>query len=218
MPTIRVLIADDHPVYRRGLRELLEESSFEVVSEAREGAEAVDQAVRYRPDVALVDIHLPGMDGIEAARRIKERSPKTSVVIVSVADDEGHIREAIEAGVSGYVPKDEEPESLVEAIRAAAEGKGYLPPLIATRVLSALSGSGANYFWGSAKGATPLSSREFAVLRLMAQGERNREIAQALSISPRTVGNHITSIYNKLAIHDRSQAIVYAIKKGIVRI
>ncbi len=213
-----VAIADDHPVYRSGLRHLLEASSFTVVSEAGEGGEAVDQAFVHRPDVVVMDVRMPGMDGIEAARRIKEGLPGTSVVMISASDQDQGIFDAIQAGVSGYVVKDDEPESLLEAIRNAAEGKAYLPPLIAKRVLNGLSSSLNGKDWDGCKASTPLGARELAVLRLMAEGKRNREIAEELCISQRTVGNHITNIYNKLCIYDRSQAIVYAIKKGIVRI
>ncbi len=212
-----VLIADDHPVYRKGLRHLLE-PSFEVVCEAREGGEAVEKAVAKKPDVVVMDISMPGMDGIEAARQIKEQLPKTGVVVISAADDDQRIFDAIQAGASGYIVKDDEPENMVQAILNAAQGKAYLPPLIAKRVLDGMAGSLNGRDDRLSKGATPLTSRELSVLRLMAQGRRNREIANELCISERTVGNHITSIYNKLCIYDRAQAIVYAIKKGIVRV
>lgn len=213
-----VLIADDHPVFRRGLRDLLE-SSYQVVCEAREGGEAVEKALAQRPDVVIMDIGLPGMDGIEAARQIKEQLPKTGVVVISNFDDDQHLFDAIQAGVSGYVVKDDDPENMLQAIHNAAEGKAYLPPLIARRVLDGVAGSlNGREDRLSSKGSTPLTSRELSVLRLMAEGRRNREIAEQLCISERTVGNHITNIYNKLCIYDRAQAIVYAIKKGIVRV
>ncbi|SRR5581483_4815635 len=213
----RVLIADDHELFRRGLREVLTKD-FEVVGEAREGGEAVDKALSQKPDVVVIDISMPGMNGIEAAREIKAKLPKTGVVIISATDDEQNIFDAIEAGVSGYIVKDDSSQSMVEAIQHAAEGKAYLPPLIAKRVMDRVAGSmnGKKELHGN--GSTPLSSRELAVLRLMALGKRNREIANELCISERTVGNHITSIYNKLCIYDRAQAIVYAIKKGIIRV
>jgi two-component system response regulator DegU len=213
----RVMIADDHPVWRRGLRDILE-SKFEVVSEAGEGNEAISQALASRPDVVVMDISLPGMDGIAAAREIKESLPDTHVVIISATDHDREIYEAIQAGVSGFVVKDDKAEAMLEAVQNAAEGKAYLPPQIAKRVLDGVAGSMAGRKNAMSKGSIPLSSREVTVLRLVAEGRRHKEIANELCISERTVGNHIASIYNKLGIYDRSQAIVYAIKKGIVRI
>jgi DNA-binding NarL/FixJ family response regulator len=212
-----VLIADDHEVFRRGLRDLLTKN-FDVVAEAREGGEAVDKALSHKPDVVIMDISMPGMNGIEAAREIKAKLPKTGVVVISATDEDEHVFEAIEAGVSGYIVKDDTPQSMIEAIQRAVEGKAYLPPLIAKRVMDRVAGAMSGRRDLSSNGATPLSAREIGVLRLMAQGKRNREIANELCISERTVGNHITSIYNKLCIYDRAQAIVYAIKKGIIRV
>ena len=213
----RVLIADDHTVWRRGLRGILE-PTFEVVSEAGEGHEAVEKALASRPDVVVTDVSMPGMDGIAAARQIRESLPDTHVVMVSATEQDREIYESIQAGVSGYVVKDDVPEAMVEAVRNAAEGKAYLPPLIAKRVLDGVAGSLNGRKDALAKGSTPLTSRETGVLRLMAEGRRHKEIARELCISERTVGNHIASIYNKLGIFDRAQAIIYAIKKGIVRI
>ncbi len=205
----RVLIADDHAVWRRGLRDVLE-PTFEIVAEAGEGSEAVSQAIATRPDVVVMDISLPGM--------VKESLPDTGVVIISATDHDREIYEAIQAGVSGFVVKDDKPEAMVEAVRNAAEGKAYLPPHIAKRVLDGVAGSLSGRKNALNRGNVPLSSREVTVLRLVAEGRRHKEIARELCISERTVGNHIASIYNKLGIDDRSQAIVYAIKKGLVRI
>jgi DNA-binding NarL/FixJ family response regulator len=211
-----VLIADDHAVYRMGLRDLLE-PEFKVISEATEGAEAVEKAQRQKPDVVVMDINMPGMDGIEAAKQIKSICPDTGVVVVTAYDDDRRIFEAIQAGVAGYVLKDDDPQTMIAAIDNAAQGKAFLPPLIVKRVLEGVAGAmGRNE--PTERTITPLSNRELDVLRLMAEGKRNREIAKDLCISERTVGNHITNIYNKLGIYDRSQAVVYAIKKGIVRI
>ena len=213
----RVLIADDHPVWRRGLRDILE-PTFDIVSEAGEGSEAISQALATRPDVVLMDIGLPGMDGIAAAREIKGSLPDTEVVVITATDSDRDIYEAIQAGVSGFVVKDEKAEVMVEAVQSAAEGKGYLPPQIAKRVLDGFTGGGAGRKGTFARSSIALTGRELVVLRLVAEGRRHKEIASELNISERTVGNHIASIYNKLGICDRSQAIVYAIKHGIVRI
>jgi DNA-binding NarL/FixJ family response regulator len=212
-----VLIADDHAVYRMGLRDLLE-PEFKVISEATEGSEAVDKALKQNPDVVVMDINMPGMDGIAAAKQIRESCPNTGVVVVTAYDDDRRIFEAIQAGVSGYILKDDDPRTMIEAIDNAAQGRAYLPPPIVKRVLDGVAGALSTKGESADKTVTPLSSREVMVLRLMAEGKRNREIAKDLSISERTVGNHITNIYNKLSIYDRAQAVVYAIKKGIVRV
>jgi len=212
-----VLIADDHAVYRMGLRDLLE-PEFNVIGEAAEGAEAVEKAQKQQPDVVVMDINMPGLDGIAAARQIKQCCPKTGVVVITAYDDDRRIFEAIQAGVAGYVLKDDDPQTMFEAIDNAAQGKAFLPPLIIKRVLDGVAGAMGSRADSAEKSVTPLSNRELTVLRLMAEGKRNREIAKDLSISERTVGNHITNMYNKLGVYDRSQAVVYAIKKGIVRI
>jgi DNA-binding NarL/FixJ family response regulator len=217
MAKYTVLIADDHAVYRMGLRDLLE-PEFNVVSEATEGGEAIEKAQKQQPDVVVMDINMPGIDGIAAARQIKESCPNTGVVVITAYDDDRRIFEAIQAGVAGYVLKDDDPQTMIQAIDNAAQGKAFLPPLIVKRVLEGMAGALGNRPDSGERNVTPLSNRELTVLRLMAEGKRNREIASDLSISERTVGNHITNIYNKLGIYDRSQAVVYAIKKGIVRV
>jgi DNA-binding NarL/FixJ family response regulator len=212
-----VLIADDHAVYRMGLRDLLE-PEFKVISEATEGAEAVEKAQKQQPDVVVMDINMPGMDGIAAAKQIKQCCPDTGVVVITAYDDDRRIFEAIQAGVAGYVLKDDDPQTMIQAIDNAAQGKAFLPPLLIKRVMDGVAGAMGGRVDSPDKSITPLSNRELTVLRLMAEGKRNREIAKDLFISERTVGNHITNIYNKLGIYDRSQAVVYAIKKGIVRV
>jgi len=212
-----VLIADDHAVYRMGLRDLLQ-PEFNVISEATEGSEAVEKAQKQKPDVVVMDINMPGMDGIAAAKQIKECCPDTGVVVITAYDDDRRMFEAIQAGVAGYVLKDDDPQTMLQAVGSAAEGKAFLPPPIVKRVLEGMAGALAGKADTADRSITPLSAREQGVLRLMAEGKRNREIAKELFISERTVGNHITNIYNKLGIYDRSQAVVYAIKKGIVHV
>src|SRR5581483_5122827 len=176
-----VLIADDHAVYRMGLRDLLE-PEFKVVSEATEGAEAVDKATKQQPDVVVMDINMPGLDGIAAAKQIRQTCPNTGVVVVTAYDDDRRIFEAIQAGVAGYVLKDDDPQTMIQAIDTAAQGKAFLPPLIVKRVLEGVAGAMSSRGEGADKGITPLSARELTVLRLMAEGKRNREIAKDLSI------------------------------------
>ena len=213
----RVLLADDHVVWRRGLRNVLE-PTFEIIAEADNGVEAVAQAIATRPDVVVLDLRLPGMDGIAAAREILACLPDTQVVVISASDDDRNISDAIQVGVCGYVVKDDKPEAMIAAVKAAAEGRAYLPPLIAKRVLNGVASFMNGNRSAMVGGGTSLSSREISVLRLMAEGYRHKEIAKKLFISVRTVGNHVANIYNKLGIDDSSQAIVYAIKNGIVRV
>jgi DNA-binding NarL/FixJ family response regulator len=212
-----VLIADDHPVWRLGLRQLLE-PDFRVVCEVGEGGDALDQVLAQNPDVVVMDVCMPGMDGIAATRLIKQEKPKTGVVMVSTSDDDQQIFDAIQAGASAYVVKDDDMKTLLEAINSAAQGKAYLPTTIAKRVFTGIVNTLNGRDEPRERGSNGLSSRETAVLRLMGRGYRNRQIAAALFISERTVGNHITSIYNKLGISDRAHAVVFAIKRGIVRV
>ena len=205
-----VLIVDDHPVWRRGLRDVLERH-FEVVAEAGEGGEGVDQALARQPDVVIMDIYMPGMDGIAATKEIKQALPDTGVVIMSEDSDDEQVHSSIQAGVNSYLLKDAAPPVIIEAVARAAEGAAYLPPEIAKRVLQSIRSNGASTVSG-----LDLSARETSVLRLVTQGYQHKEIARELGISPRTVSNHVASIYNKLGINDRAQAIIYAIKKGIV--
>jgi DNA-binding NarL/FixJ family response regulator len=212
-----VLLVDDHAVFRLGMRELLEPEYF--VDEARDAAEAISKATRTHPAVVLMDIGLPGMDGIEAAKQIKVQCPQTNIVILTAHRDERRIIESIQAGVSAYVVKDDDPLVILDAVSTAVEGKAFLPPEVAKRVIEGVAGalsSGSDH--SAARSIAVLSSRELEVLRLMAEGNRNRDIAGTLSISERTVGNHVTNIYSKLGIFDRTQAILYAIKKGLVEL
>lgn len=189
-----VLIADDHPVWRRGLRDVLE-PIFEIIGEAGEGGEAVDKALACRPNVVVMDIFMPGMDGIAATKQIKEALPDTGVVIVSAANGDEQVGESIRAGVNGYVLKDHGAEVILEAVARAAEGQAFLPPEIAKRVLLRIRTRDA-----ATHGNLGLSGRERTVLRLVAEGQRHKAIARELGISPGTVGNHIASIYDKLGI------------------
>lgn len=219
---VRVLVADDHAVFRLGLRELLaSHEEIEVVGEAATGEEALAKARETHPDVAVLDVRMPQMNGIEATKRLKEEMPALGVVVMSAVDTDAEIFEAIEAGANGYILKDEDPHTLLDAIDSASHGGAYLPPSIARRVMqrvvesrSPSAGSGR----GSRPAAATLTERETTILRLLAQGKRNRETAQLLGISERTVGNHIVNIYNKLHIKDRAQAIVYAVQKGLITI
>jgi two-component system NarL family response regulator len=216
---LKVMVADDHSLYRAGLRELLEEDELKVVSEASNGEEAVRQAVRTHPDVVIMDVRMPGMDGIEASRQIKEQLPRTEIVMVTGADDDqDQMFRAIDAGARAYVGKDEPPTVIVEAVRSAAEGEAYLPPHAVKMLFDRIASTKPIVHKETAAPVAPdkrLTPREKEVLRLLARGRRNQEIATEMGLSVRSVGNHLAKIYNKLHIHGRSEAVLYAIKSGI---
>jgi DNA-binding NarL/FixJ family response regulator len=209
----KVLIVDDHQMVRRGIRQLLAHA-FEVVGEAAEGGESLERARCLRPDVVLMDVALPGMDGIEATRSLKRELPDMQVVMISASDEEQQVLDAIGAGACSYVVKTDSASAIVEAVGAAARGEVYLPPNIALRVLN----HAARRDSPAEVDREELSSREREVLRLMAIGRRSREIATELFISERTVGNHIAAIYKKLGINSRAAAVTYAVRTGMIRV
>jgi len=219
---LKVMVADDHSLYRAGLRELLEEDQVKVVGEAGTGEEAVKQALKTHPDVVVMDIRMPIMDGIQASREIKRQLPDTQIVMVSgVGEDEDQLFRAIDAGARAYVGKEEDPRSIVEAVRSASHGGAYLPPHAVQMLMRRLSGEHASPGASPSATAPPdtrLTARERDVLRLLAKGRRNQEIAKELGLSLRSVGNHLAKIYNKLHIHGRSEAVLYAIRTGIASV
>lgn len=218
-PQARLLIADDHTVYRLGLRALLQQhEGFVVVSEASTGEEAVEKALQTHPNVVVMDVQLPDISGIESTRQIVQQSPSTAVVMLSVVDDEDQVMSAIEAGATAYVSKTDSAETIIEAVRSAAEGKVYLPPTITKRVLDHISDALTSERKAGTRAQKELTERESIILRLLAEGKRNREIADSLNISERTVGNHIANIYSKLHISDRAQAILYAVRHGLIHV
>lgn len=208
---LRVLLVDDHTIVRRGIRALLAtEPGMEVAGEAENGAEAVTAVERLAPDVVLMDLVMPEMDGIEAIRRIRAARPATRILVLTsfVADDK--VFPAIQAGALGYLLKDSSPEDLIRAIRQVARGESSLHPVIARKVLAELTQAS-----GKPPTADPLTERELGVLQLVARGLSNAEIAAQLVISEATVRTHVSSILAKLHLASRTQAALYALRQGI---
>jgi len=213
---LRVLIVDDHPVFRDGLRATLSVApEMTLVGEAGTGKEALDMAIRLRPELVVMDIQMPDMNGIEATRRIVDASPDSNVLIVTMFEDDASVFAAMRAGAKGYVLKGVRSAELLRAMRAVGSGEAVFSPVIATRL--------TEYFGAIRSAVAPqqlfpeLSEREREILELIAQGYRNAEIAQRLSLSPKTVRNHITNIFDKLQLADRAQAIVRARDAGLGR-
>jgi NarL family two-component system response regulator YdfI len=207
---IRVLIADDHMVVREGLQTVLElAGDIEPVGTAADGAEAVRLAGELAPDVVLMDLRMPGVDGIEAIRQIKERYPAVEIVILTTYDDDEYIVRGLRAGARGYLLKDTGRQALFEAIRAAARGETLLPSAVVDKVVARLTEP-------RPAPAGDLSEREQEVLSWLAEGASNREIARHLHISERTVKAHVTGIFNKLGVNSRAEAVAVALRQGLL--
>jgi len=213
---IRILIADDHPLIREGLRRILDlDPQLQVVSEAGDGQGAINQARQLMPDVILMDLKMPGTDGIEASRVIRREFPEIRIIILTVAEDDD-VLEVIRAGASGYLLKDVEPDELLKAIHTVFEGRPAFHPMVTSRLLGEYNRLSMPVRKDDEIGL--LTEREKEVLGLIAQGESNKNIAHKLFISEKTVKNHITSIFRKLKVEDRTQAAIFAIKKRMVEI
>ena len=208
---IRVVLAEDHTLVRQGTRRILEESGrIEVVGEAADGEEAVAEVGRHDPDMAIVDIGLPQLNGIEVTRRIKASHPHVGVLVLTVHDDDQYVFALLEAGAAGYLLKDVEGEELVHAVEAVAAGESVLHPAITHKVLARLSG-GADE--PEAVG-DPLTDREHEVLELAARGLPNKEIASALGVSVRTVEAHLSRVFHKLEVGSRTEAVLHGLRRG----
>jgi DNA-binding NarL/FixJ family response regulator len=214
MEQIRVLIADDHPLFRDGLRTLLQSGSdTEVVGETATGEETITQADILQPDVILMDINMPGINGIEATRRILHASPHISILIVTMYEDDDSVFAAMRAGARGYLLKGADQEETLRAIKAVSRGEAIFSPAIARRLI--------RYFSPTRAATTPpqafpeLTEREREILTLLSQGQNNAGIAQHLFLSPKTVRNHLSNIFNKLQVADRTQAIIRAREAGL---
>ncbi len=216
---IRVLIVDDHAVVRQGLRTFIDlQDDMRVVAEAENGAEAVQLAGQYQPDVILLDLVMPEMDGVEATRQILERSPASHVIILTSFGEDDKVFPAIRAGAQGYLLKDIHPNQLVQAVREAALGRVQLHPDIARKLMSAVAaepGAGKDSPSAHTPQTSDLTDREQEVLRLIAAGMNNRQIAEHMIISEKTVKTHVSNILGKLNLEDRTQAAIWAIKHGL---
>ena len=209
---IRVVLADDHAVVRKGIREFLEEEGdVQVVAEATTGAEAVALTMEHRPDVTVLDIQMPEMSGVQAARQIKAQSPDVQVLVLTAYDDDPYIFAMLQAGASGYVLKNAPSAELVQAVRAVARGESALDPAVTAKVMAQLATGRPS---GAQAAVEGLTEREVDVLRLAARGHTNRAIGHELGISDRTVQGHLANIFGKLGVSTRTEAVLLAMKQG----
>jgi DNA-binding NarL/FixJ family response regulator len=213
VPPIRALIVDDHPVTREGLRTALELSDdvVVVVGEAASGEEALSRVAELTPDVVFMDVRMPGIDGIEATRRIRQASPETKVILITIDESRGAVSEAIQAGVSGYLLKDASADALVDAAQKAVEGGAVIHPQLTRTFIEEV------HLTESPAEQAPLSKREREILQKIANGATTKEVANDLGISPHTVKTHLERIFEKLGANDRAQAVAIAIRTGLVQ-
>jgi DNA-binding NarL/FixJ family response regulator len=208
--TMRILIADDHGIVRSGLRMLLEsQPDVEVIAEAADGAEARDLAIRERPDLAILDVKMPKLTGLQATREIKEQAPEVAVLILSMYDDERYLFEALKAGASGYVLKAQADTDLMDAIHAVARGEPFLTPEAQRALIKDVLGQ------GSVRNEE-LTPREQEVVKLVAEAHTNKQIAEILHLAEKTVENHRSNAMRKLGMRDRVQLVRYAIRRGLI--
>jgi DNA-binding NarL/FixJ family response regulator len=212
---VRVIVVDDHDLFRTGLKNLLEEQGVNVVGEAPNGQTAIRLASDLAPDVVVMDLNMPGLTGVETTRQLAGIAPLTRVVVLTISADDDDVMNAVMAGACGYLLKDSSIQDLIAGIRAAAAGESLISPQIASKVLQRLRAQSSNED-AAATIRAELSDREIEVLKLIANGKDNAQIARELYISPKTVKNHISNILMKLQIDNRIQAAVYAVRSGIV--
>lgn len=219
---LRILLVDDHLIFRRGVAAILTSGKaagqLELLGEAADGQEAVDQARRLKPDVVLMDIHMPKMDGIEAARLIKAENPKTRVVMLTVSDDDHDLFSAIKAGADGYLLKNLSSSELLEAIQSIKAGEAAISGGLAARILKEMArpGTAAAQAKTAPREKEVLTDRELEVLHMASRGMTNKEIAAALTIAENTVKNHMRNVLEKLHFQNRTQAVAYALREGLV--
>lgn len=227
--TTKIVIIDDHQLFREGVNRILEfEKSFEVVAQGDDGDQALELVDRYKPDVVLMDINMPTINGVEATRRLVETFPDTKVIILSIHDDETYVTHALKTGAQGYLLKEMDSNALVEAVKVVAEGGSYLHPKIThnlvkeyRRLANETEEQQASGGYREVEYRKPLhilTRRECEVLQLLADGKSNRSIGEILYISEKTVKNHVSNILQKMNVNDRTQAVVVAIKNGWVQV
>ncbi|HEX2042025.1 MAG TPA: response regulator transcription factor [Acidimicrobiales bacterium] len=220
---ITVVVADDHELFRRGMQTVLAtEAGFQVLAQAADGEEAVTKVAELAPDVVLMDVRMPGIDGIEAARRIRQATPSTRVVMLTISDEEDDLYDAVRAGANGYLLKDASLQDVAAAVRAVARGESLISPSMASKLLAEFTAvTGGAESPGEKEGdeGTPrLSPREIEVLKLVAQGRTNREVAAALHLSENTVKNHVANILDKLHLRSRLEAVMYAMRTKLLEL
>jgi DNA-binding NarL/FixJ family response regulator len=209
----RVLLVDDHELVRQGIAAMLHGAAdVQVVAEARTGREALEVARRELPDVVLMDVRMPDMDGLEATRKLKEERPRTAVVMLTMHDNPTYLRDAVRAGAAGYLLKDVSKEELIDAIRQVSSGGAFIESQMLKGMLSEMKPTAS----GMSPAAKNLTKREREILALVAEGMSNREIAERLVLSPETVKSHVAAILEKLNVSDRTQAAIYAVRNGLV--
>lgn len=219
MNRIRVLIADDHQVVREGLSAILKtKEGIEVVGVAKDGVEAVEKSRQLLPDVVLMDISMPRMNGVEATREIKRENPHIGIVVLTMYAEEEYIFDLVKSGATGYLLKDADSTQIVKAIRAIAEGESLIHPSIASKILNEFSLLADGKGRKQGRVGHDLTEREITVLKLVAEGKTNKEIANDLELSEKTVKNHVRNIFHKLHVYDRTQAAIQAIRKGLIEL
>ncbi|MEH6940811.1 response regulator transcription factor [Bacillus sp. JJ722] len=225
--TTSIIIIDDHQLFREGVKRILEfESTFEVVAEGDDGNEAVGLVETYSPDVVIMDINMPQLNGVEATKQLVRQFPNTKVIILSIHDDENYVQHALKTGASGYLLKEMDSDALIQAVKVVADGGSYLHPRVTHNLVKEYRRLASDSFGESAaSNATEirrplhlLTRRECEVLQLLADGQSNRTIGETLFISEKTVKNHVSNILQKMNVNDRTQAVVLAIKNGWVEV
>ncbi|HEX9824477.1 MAG TPA: response regulator transcription factor [Actinomycetota bacterium] len=216
---LRVMVVDDHALFRRGIQMVLDqEPGLSVVGEATDGQQAIERAQELMPDVVLMDVRMPKRSGIEAARRIKEAIPHVKILMLTVSDEEDDLYEAIKAGASGYLLKEIPTEDVAEAVKSVWAGQSRISPAMASKLLSEFQAMSKRADEREQVHAPRLTDREMEVLRLVAKGMNNRDIAKELFISENTVKNHVRNILEKLQLHSRMEAVVYAVREKLLEI
>jgi len=212
--TARILVVDDQNLFRSGLVRLLEaDSRVQVVGQAVDGLDVIKKVASLKPDVILMDLKMPNLDGIEATRRVVAEHPQVKILILTTFETDSYVLQALRAGASGYVLKDAQIDSIVSSILAVISGERVMASAVANRVIDMLSGNSTpkEFYDG-------LTAREVEILKLIAMGQANKQIARRLDISDKTVRNHVSNMYEKLHIYDRSQVVLYGVRKGLVEV